>query len=435
MAEVFVSYKKEDRAMADRVAAALQVEGFSVWWDDGLTPKMAWDAELEREIAAAATVVVLWTPRSVNSEWVRTEAHYGQDRGKLVPVMMEACTIPLAFMLRQTVRLCDWNGDHKAREWRKLLTWIADLTSTKPGNANIPQALGVAQPNRFRDAVGHLPGGDPIVDAAFVNASTPAGTAFRDGGHMPVMRILQQGAFLLGSPPSDPDYSAVEGPQKRVEIPVPFALGVFPVLVSEYQVNMGPLPTATAERAVAAHGLFDIFKQTRAPAPARSTSHASAPLANAPVTNVSYDDAVAFAARLSAVSGETYCIPSETEWEYACRAGSQSRYSFGDTIDQTKAAFARATGPIAPGSFPPNTFGLYDMHGNVREWTADLWHESYDTTPADGSAAISGHGSMRVVRGGAWCDGSAMLRSAARMRATHSSRSNMIGFRVVRILR
>lgn len=435
MADVFVSYKKEDVAMADRVAAALRAEGFSVWWDDGLTPKMAWDAELEREIAAAATVVVLWTPRSVNSEWVRTEAHYGQDRGKLVPVMMQDCTIPLAFMLRQTVRLCDWNGDRDAREWRKLLTWIADLTSTKPGNANIPQALGAAQPNRFRDAVGNLPSGDPIVDGAFVNASTPAGTALRDGEHMPVMRILPKGAFLLGSPPTDPDYSAVEGPQKRVEIPAPFALGVFPVLVSEYQAVMDTLPAAPAEPELAAHGLLDIFKRRRAPAAARGASHASPSPANRPVTNVSYDDAVAFAAQLSAASGETYRVPSETEWEYACRAGSQSRYSFGDTIDQTKAAFARASGPVAPGSFPANAFGLYDMHGNVREWTADLWHESYDTTPADGSAATSGHGSMRVVRGGAWCDGPPLLRSAARMRATQSSRSDAIGFRIVRVLR
>ena len=74
------------------------------------------------------------------------------------------------------------------------------------------------------------------------------------------------------------------------------------------------------------------------------------------------------------------------------------------------------------------------MHGNVREWTGDLWHESYDMTPADGSAAMAGQGSMRVVRGGAWCDGAAMLRSAARMRATQFSRSNAIGFRVVRVL-
>lgn len=428
MADVFVSYKKEDSKIAESVVAGLEAEGFSVWWDDSLTPKMAWDTDLEREIAAAATVVVLWTPRSVGSEWVRTEAHYGQDRGKLIPVMMEECQIPIAFMLRQTVSLKDWRGDRHDRSWRKLLTWIADLASTKPGNANIPQALGAAQPNRFRDAIGHLPSGDPIVEGAFVNASTPAGTAFRDGETMPVMRIVPKGAFLLGSPSSDPDHSAAEEPQKRVEIPSPFAIGIFPVLVSEYEALMGTLPKVAAQP-TAPRG-FSLFRHpTSVPSVAPPSLNPSAP-----VTDVSHDDAAAFVVKLSATSGEPYRMPSETEWEYACRAASTTRYAFGDTIDATRAAFAATAGPIAAGSFPPNAFGLYDMHGNVREWTEDLWHESYDSTPTDGSPAITGHGSMRVVRGGAWRDGPAILRSAARMRATQSSRNDAIGFRVVRVL-
>jgi formylglycine-generating enzyme required for sulfatase activity len=408
MADVFISYKKEDFGLAERVITALRAEGFAVWWDDGLTPKAAWDAQLEREIAAAATVLVLWTPRSVVSEWVRTEAHYGLDRGKLVPVMLEACEISLAFRLRQTVNLTQWRGDRDDRNWRKLLTWVADLAATKLGNANIPQALGAAQPNPFREVIGRLPSGDPIVDGALINASTPAGTAFRDGPKGPVMRILPKGAFTLGSSPSDPDHSPVEGPQKRVEIPVPFAIGVSPLAVAKYEAVMGARPPLSPPASAANPAL--------------------------PVTGVSYDDAVAFTARLSAAIGEIYRLPSETEWEYACRAGTRGRYSCGDVIDATAALFLPAAGPVAPGAFPPNPFGLYDMHGNVREWTADLWHESYDTTPPDGTAAMEGHGSMRVVRGGAWCDGPAMLRSAARMRATQSSRSPAIGFRVVRVL-
>jgi formylglycine-generating enzyme required for sulfatase activity len=91
-------------------------------------------------------------------------------------------------------------------------------------------------------------------------------------------------------------------------------------------------------------------------------------------------------------------------------------------------------GPVAAGSFPANGFGLYDMHGNVREWTVDLWHESYENAPLDGSPAIEGHGSMRVVRGGGWSDSAPLLRSAARMRATQSILSHVIGFRVVRAL-
>jgi formylglycine-generating enzyme required for sulfatase activity len=428
MADIFLSYKKEDLQIADRVVAGLRAANFQVWWDDSLTPKSAWDATLEREIAAAAAVVVLWTPRSVDSDWVRTEAHYGQDRGKLVPAMLEPCSIPIAFMLRQTVNLSAWRGDPDEREWRKLLTWVADLVSTKPGNANIPQALGAAQPNRFRAAVGHLPSGDPVVDGALVTASTPAGTALRDGELMPVMRIIPKGAFLLGSTPADPDHSPVEGPQKRVEIPAPFAIGVFPVLGAEYRAVIGAPPAAIAP-AAPARKLFGAFRPP--PPPAGSPATAIDPAL--PVTNVSYDDALAFVARLMAATGEVYRLPSEAEWEYACRAGSRGRYAFGDMIGTHQAAFA-AAGPVPPGGFPPNAFGLYDMHGNVREWTADLWHESYEGTPIDASPATTGHGSMQVVRGGGWRDQASMLRSAARMRATRTTRADVIGFRVVRLL-
>jgi len=428
MADVFVSYKKEDFGTAERLAAGLRNEGLSVWWDERLTPKESWDATIEREIADAATVVVLWTPRSVGSEWVRTEAHYAQARNKLVPVLVEDCTIPIAFLLRQTIRLIGWNGDATQREWRKLLTWIGDLKATKTDGAGQPQVFGIAQHNPFREAVGHLSSGEPIVDGAFVNAVTPAGTAFRDGDNLPVLRVLPKGAFLLGSPTSDPDHAPVERPQRRMELPAPFAIGAYPVLVTEYSKLMGKLPspsTAPAEPA----SRWSFFK-SRAP----KETLASAFVDAAPITWISFDDAQGFVEKLASVTGERYRIPSESEWEYACRAGSQTRYSFGDQLDATMALFGAVAGPSAAGAYRPNAFGLYDMHGNVREWTADLWHESYDSTPPDGSPAIDGHGSMRVVRGGAWCDEASLLRSAARMRATQSSRSHYIGFRVARAL-
>ena len=429
MADIFVSHKKDDFQIADRFVSALRAEGFNVWWDDSLTPKDAWDATIEHQLALASVVVVLWTARSVNSDWVRTEAHYGQDRGKLVPVMMEACTIPIAFLLKQTVDLSSWQGARDHRQWRKLLTWIADLISTKPGNANIPKALGAAQPNPFREAIDRLPSGDPVVDGALVNSSTPAGTAFRDGEKMPTMRIVPSGAFMLGSPASDPDRAVVEGPQKRVEIPAPFAIGLFPVLCYEYQAAVGQLPSVVDPPVAQSRALFGRSEPPSATAPVGVNS-----LASAPVTFVSFDDALTFVGRLTTATGETYRLPSEAEWEYACRAGTCTRYSFGDAIDRSQAFYASPTGPIASGSFHANAFGLYDMHGNVREWTLDLWHESDDATPLDGAPATEGHGSMRVVRGGGWRDGFALVRAAARMRATQTGRSDVIGFRVARSL-
>ncbi len=224
---------------------ALSESGISVWWDDGITPRQAWDTEIEQAISAASTVVVLWSPRSVVSEWVRTEAHYGKDRGKLVPVLVEPCTIPIAFTLTQTVNLSGWHGNREDRQWRKLLTWITDLISTKPGNANLPSGLVSANAtNVYRDAIGELPSGEPIYDGAFINPSTPPGTVFRDSDQMPVMRIVPQGSFLLGAAREDPDRAPYESPQRRIEIPAPYAIGVYPVLASEYLKWVGTLPPA-----------------------------------------------------------------------------------------------------------------------------------------------------------------------------------------------
>ncbi len=428
MADVFVSYKREDSALANRVVNALRESGISVWWDDGITPRQAWDTEIEQAIAAASTVLVLWSPRSVTSEWVRTEAHYGKDRGKLVPAIVEPCTIPIAFTLTQTVNLAGWQGNRDDRQWRKLLTWITDLISTKPGNANLPQGLTAANTaNVYRDAIGTMHSGEPIYDGAFINPSTPPGTVFRDGDGMPVMRIVPKGSYLLGATIEDPDRAPYEMPQKRIDIPASFAIGVFPVLATEY-VKITGLPVPAPPAPEPQRRWFNRFVASPAPRPA-----APAPaVAGIPVTSVSYDEAQAFVDRLSAASEQKYRIPSEAEWEYACRAGSITRYACGDTIDNSRALYGQSSGPAPVGTFPPNGFGLHDMHGNVREWTADLWHDNFDLTPQDGRPALDGHSSMRLVRGGGWRDSAMMLRSAARMRATQSIRTDLIGFRVAR---
>jgi formylglycine-generating enzyme required for sulfatase activity len=408
----------------------MQESGISVWWDDGINPRQAWDTEIEEAISAASTVVVLWSSRSVASDWVRTEAHYGKDRGKLVPALIESCSLPIAFTLTQTVDLVHWSGDREDRQWRKLLTWITDLTSTKPGNANLPGGLAASgAPNVYRDSIGTLPSGEPIYDGAFISAYTPPGTALRDGDGLPVLRVVPKGVFLLGTTSNDPDRGTYETPQKRVEIPASFAMGIYPVLASEYVRVTGSLPAAPVAAAPAQHW-FDRFRG--ASQTAVKTAAPAEPLPGIPLANVSYDDAQVFIEKLSSESEQRYRIPSEAEWEYACRAGSMGRYAGCETMDATRAAFALTDGPVAVGKYPANAFGLYDMHGNVREWTADLWHDSYDSTPQDGRPALDGHSAMRVVRGGGWRDSAVMLRSAARMRATPSIRADVIGLRVAR---
>ena len=195
-----------------------------------------------------------------------------------------------------------------------------------------------------------------------------------------------------------------------------------------------------------------------------------------PVINVSWPDAVAYTEWLSAQAGERYRLPSEAEWEYAARAGSVTKYHFGDDESQlcryanhadtstdydwrnTDCSDGVGKRTATVGSYQPNGFGLHDMHGNVVEWVQDCWNESYKVTPTDrgssgrgsgdgqrgnesyqvaptdGSAWTSGDCSSRVVRGGSWYFLLENLRAAFRFRFTSGDRIDIIGFRVARTL-
>ena len=162
----------------------------------------------------------------------------------------------------------------------------------------------------------------------------------------------------------------------------------------------------------------------------------------APVTWVSWHDAQDFIGWLNKKEGtQAYRLPSEAEWEYAARAGTTTRYSWGDAIGQNRANCDGCGSrwdnkrPAPVGSFQPNGFGLYDMHGNVWEWVADCWHGSYKGAPTDGSAWTSGcPADAPVLRGGAWYYSPRFLRAAYRDWSRPSYRSFTYGFRLVRDL-
>ena len=159
-----------------------------------------------------------------------------------------------------------------------------------------------------------------------------------------------------------------------------------------------------------------------------------------PVINVSWEDAVAYTRWLSQQTGERYRLPSEAEWEYAVRAGTETKYSWGNEIGHNRTNCDgcgsqwddEQTAPV--GSFRPNAWGVHDLHGNVWEWVQDCWNGSYRGAPADGSAWESGDCSQRVLRGGSWGGNSRRLRSADRVRDTATRRFNLGGFRVARTI-
>ncbi len=165
-----------------------------------------------------------------------------------------------------------------------------------------------------------------------------------------------------------------------------------------------------------------------------------------PVEQVSWNEVQEFIRRLNSMEQtNAYRLPSEAEWEYACRAGTTTNFAFGSSLSSAQANFdgnypyggapkgiyRKKTSPV--GSFAPNAFGLFDMHGNVREWCEDDWHDNYNGAPADGSAWVGARrGSLRVIRGGSWPLGAASCQSSYRDIRKPDSGDAAIGFRLVR---
>jgi formylglycine-generating enzyme required for sulfatase activity len=227
-------------------------------------------------------------------------------------------------------------------------------------------------------------------------------------GAMLHMARIPAGTFLMGAPETEAGSHGNERPQRHVTVPS-FCLGRYTVTIAQWRAVMGALPGGM--KAVGA-------------------AFAASP--EQPVVRVSCDEAEAFCQALSRRSGRAYRLPSEAEWEYACRAGTSTPFAFGATITRAVANFdGTATTPV--GSFgAANGFGLFDMHGNVWEWCLDRWHGDYQGAPVDGGAWMDDADQRtRVLRGGSWAHGARFCRSAARMLSGEPrAKSRKIGFRV-----
>jgi len=254
------------------------------------------------------------------------------------------------------------------------------------------------------------------------------GAEFRDGEGLPLMVTIPAGTFRMGSPDNERDRSGDEGPIREVRIPKPLAVGKYPVTVGEFRRFVEATGHDTGASAYVGDGKE--WKDTpgrgwRSPGFAQDDNH--------PVTCVNWHDAVAYAAWIAKVTGKDYRLLSEAEWEYACRAGTTTRYAFGDEIGADRANFngnKKGTTPV--GAYPANAFKLHDMHGNVWEWCQDCWNANYNGASSDGSAWTAGDCSQRVLRGGSWSGIPRSLRSAARSRSGPSNRYYYGGFRLAR---
>ena len=258
------------------------------------------------------------------------------------------------------------------------------------------------------------------------------GETFRDCPTCPQMVVVPAGSFLMGSPADEEDRNADEGPQHHVTIAQPFAVGVYEVTRGEYGRFVAAVGHAGGN-ACFLGGTFlggaDIGLNLNWHEPGFKQTDAD------PVVCVNWADAQAYVAWLSQETGQAYRLLSEAEWEYVARAGTRTRYHFGDRLVASQANYGVDWGATVPvGSFGPNAFGLYDVHGNVWEWVQDCWNENYTGAPNDGSALKTGDCRTRVLRGGSWYDDPGDLRSASRDWHAADYRLHSNGFRIARRL-
>jgi formylglycine-generating enzyme required for sulfatase activity len=247
-------------------------------------------------------------------------------------------------------------------------------------------------------------------------AAETAGSEFRECAvACPSMVVIPAGKFSMGSSEEEVGRTEGEGPQHEVAIARPFAVSKQEVAFDQWDACVA---AAACPRARDAWGR-----------------------GNMPVINVSWDDAKLYVAWLSRLTGKDYRLLTEAEWEYVARAGSNTRYSWGDepgignaNCNGCGGAWTLQAAPV--GSFRPNAFGIYDMEGNVWEWVEDIWHDSYEGAPADGSAWLEGSdATYRVIRGGSWHNETELLRAAIRLERHRKVQFDTLGLRVARTMR
>ncbi|WP_118183423.1 SUMF1/EgtB/PvdO family nonheme iron enzyme [Paraburkholderia phosphatilytica] len=245
-----------------------------------------------------------------------------------------------------------------------------------------------------------------------VSPPVHAGAESKDCAACPAMIELPAGSFTMGNSSDDPS----EKPPHHVTIAAPFAIGKYEITVEQWNAcaDVNGCPKLAPE---------------------------SNSVKNAPARDLSWDDAQAYVKWLSKVTGKTYRLPSEAEWEYADRAGTTTKYWWGDQMRKGMANCKdcgdpyHAEAPEPVGSFAANPNGLFDMNGGVWEWVGDCWHNSYQNAPNDGHVWDTPGCSMRVIRGGSWREGNDYMLTSTRFKYSQSVRQSQDGMRVVKELK
>jgi formylglycine-generating enzyme required for sulfatase activity len=488
--KIFVNYRRDDaRDMAARIRDRLAATfgDANIFMDvDNLLAGQRFDKELEKALVATDVFLAVIGPRwlellaerrgSGERDYVREEIAGALQRGIIViPVLVERTPMPRADALPADIRHLVLHQKHvvtheqfgrdvaglveairfsrrvvRAGAGKGAVGWlgtvvVVSLLSLVVGGAvlafqwaSIPWSTGRDAKDKaietkegkqrwpaLQEAKRPQPKETAPQTVRVEAASTRpveadllrAGREFRDCPDVcPEMVVIPAGDFTMGLSPGEiaavkkqvgSDWAKSEGPQRKVTITRPLAVGKFEVTFAQW------------DACVVAGGC------------SHQPDDEGWGRGRRPVIKVSWQDAKEYVDWLSRKTGKTYRLLSEAEWEYAARAGTTTRYAFGDFLNKSDAHFASIETKEV-GSFPPNNFGLHDMHGNVWELCEDNWHENYEGAPLDGSVWSGGDTSLRVIRGGSWGDSSIVLRATARYWQQPNDRYYIVGFRVAR---
>ena len=384
--DIFICYAREDKKRVDPIVRELKKHGWGVFCDMVIPPGENWRSYIKKRLDESCCVLVLWSHHSINSDWVIAEADEAKKRGILFPALLDAVEPPYGFSHIQSADLSDWNNDVLHPQFQRCLVAI---------NSKIPP----------RDFV-RIPADE----------------------------------FAMGSPKTEAErYDDETHHQVKVS---EFYLCKYAVTVKDYlqftQETNSHYPEwmEVGSKYNVKTGDDDHYKKL-----GKALTDE-----NHPVVGVSWNDAVAYCKWMYQKSGKKFRLPTEAEWEYACRAKTTTPFNTGENLktDQAnydgnypynnnlKGLYRENTVPVD--SFAPNAWGLYNMHGNVREWCSDWYGDKYyDECKAKGTVenpAGPETGSYRVLRGGRWYSRARHCRSANRHRDIPGDRSSYVGFRL-----
>jgi len=364
MADIFLSYKKEDRALVQRVSTSLNALGYTTWWDDRIVPTERWEPTVYQELGKARIVLVLWTSKSLSSAWVREEATRAARSKKLFSVRFEDCKIPEEFQSFQFYSVLNWKPGLPHPGWERIQTVLAERLAARRNWINRwwPSRSKIASARHWSTG---------ILKGEVTTGSSPPGTVFQDREWSPPMTIAPLGIFWMGSLTTEegryPD--SREDPRREVEMTRPFAASQCAITIADFR----RFVSQTGHRCTGKVVYWDGTRWNEGPdrqydAPGWRTNEFH------PATLVSWHDARAYCDWLSAETGRTYRLLSEAEWEFICRCGTQTPFYFGDRITTSQANFNGDPVYSPGGTFGGSEPGLNrEMTVAVREFGQNEW--------------------------------------------------------------